>query len=186
MDGPENDTIENMDDEQLARAVNDLEEEKEDSLDEQAQLSNEMKELYGGAEPEEKMNAHTFLHQAAFKAKDTTRITYLKEEELGRPLFSIRFMLDMEDIAKYYLDPLLVSLKEEQEALKEKGKPYVDIDVEKNNGIANYFYNKIQNVTDSGMSNMGFSMNLNVTRKMDATRRKSQASMDNLKGGNRN
>ena len=92
----------------------------------------------------------------------------------------------MEDIAKYYLDPLLVSLKEEQEALKEKGKPYVDIDVEKNNGIANYFYNKIQNVTDSGMSNMGFSMNLNVTRKMDATRRKSQASMDNLKGGNRN
>lgn len=177
--------IENMSDEELQEMEEEIkEDDMMNSSEEQAQLSQEMQELYGGADPDEKMNAHTFLHNAAFKTKDTTRVTYLKEEELGRPLFSVRFMLDMQDIAKYYLDPLLAELKAEQERLKKAGKEYFEIDIDKHNGIANYFYNKIQNVTDSGMSNMGFSMNLNVTRKMDSTRRKSRASLDNLKGGN--
>lgn len=122
----------------------------------------QLAEGYPAPEPDEKMNPHTFLHKAAFGTVDTTRTTFLSESELGRPLFSVRFMLKMEDVAKYYLDDICTNL-----------------DIQ--NKIANYFNADIQNTTDSGMSNKGFAMNLNVTRRMDTLRRKARIS--NLKGG---
>ncbi len=119
----------------------------------QMEDSAEWQDAYGSPEPDEQQNAHTFIHKATFDSDDTVRTTWLSESELGRPLFSVRFLLDMEDISKFYIDPLAKRMKVE-------------------NRIADYFANKIQNTTDSGMSNKGFAMNLNVTRKMDTTRRK--------------
>ncbi|KKL24347.1 hypothetical protein LCGC14_2416190, partial [marine sediment metagenome] len=105
-----------------------------------------------------------FLWKASFDHDDTLRTTYLTEGELGRPLFTVRFLLDMEDIAKYYIDPLSEELK---------------ID----NRIAKYFWEKIQNITSSGMSNLGFGPLLSVTKRMDITRKKVKGNIDNLKGG---
>lgn len=140
----------------------------EDQSEDQFLQNQELMSAYPAPEPEERMNAHTFLHKAAFGEVDTTKTTFLSESELGRPLFSVRFMLKMEDVAKYYLDSLI----------REFGlKP------EEYNKIANYFKADVQNTTDSGMSNKGFSMNLNVTRRMDATRRRVKVKSDNLKGG---
>ncbi len=123
-------------------------------------------EAYGSPEPEEKHNQHTFLSNA-IKAKDTVRTTFLSDQELGRPLFSVRFLLDMEDVSRHYLDIFADGCGG-------------------NNRIADYFLNKVQNITDSGMSNKGFAMNLNVTRKMDTTRTRVKGNIENLqKGGKR-
>jgi len=51
------------------------------------------------------------------------------------------------------------------------------------NWISKYFLNKIYNISDSGMSNKGFSMNLNVTRKMQSTRTKVKNIPPQLQGG---
>ena len=130
--------------------------------------SQEFQEGYGHPQAEEKHNPHSFLHKATFETSDTIKTTFLTEEELGRPLFSMRFLLDMEDIAKHYLDPL--------------AKKYPGKDKEMGNKISNYFFMKALNMSNSGMSNLGFAMNLNVTRRMDTTRKRvSEESMKNLK-----
>ena len=137
--------------------------EGEESDEDRLAAQQEFGEAYGSPEPEEKHNQHTFLSNA-IKAKDTVRTTFLSDQELGRPLFSVRFLLDMEDIARYYIDPIAKDL---------------DID----NGIAIYFWEKIQNITSSGMSNQGFAPLLSVTKRMDITRKKMKGNIDNLKGG---
>ncbi len=129
----------------------------EDSFDENQLLNQEYQGEYPVPEPEERINAAAFLNKAAFHSKDTVRTTFLHEGELGRPLFTVRFLMDMEDISNYYIDPLLKKYKEK-------------LDEDTFNKISNYFWNKLQNITDSGMSNKGFISNLSVTRKMDATR----------------
>ena len=127
-----------------------------------------LEEAYG--EAQERKNQHSFLHRAAFESPNTIKTTFLHPEELGRPLFSMRFLLDMEDVAKHYLD-----------GLTEKYNKYGT-----KNKISAYFYNKALNMSDSGMSNEGFAMSLNVTRKMDMQRRKvSDNSMQNLKSKGR-
>lgn len=141
--------MEEMEDEQ---AFNSEEGQEESMLN---QMS--MQEAYGSPEPEEKQNAHALLHKAAFESKDTVRTTFLTESELGKPLFNVRFLLDMEDVANYYLNPLLLKV----------GK-----DPKQDNRISKYFWEKLQNITSSGMSNKGILLNLNVTRKMDSTRRR--------------
>ena len=138
-----------------------VEETEEDRIATQQELA----EQYGSPEPEEKHNAHTFLSKA-IAAKDTVRTTFLSEQELGRPLFSVRFLLDMEDVSRHYLNIFAKMCGGE-------------------NRIADYFLNKVQNITDSGMSNKGFAMNLNVTRKMDTVRTRVKGNIENLKGGNR-
>ncbi len=145
-------------------------EQQEDMQDDNLLLSEEHQAAYtADMSPEERQNAHSFLHKAAFDNQDTVKTTYLSESELGRPLFNIRFLLDMEDISKFYIDPLV----------KELG-----LDEATDNKIAIYFLKKTYNVTDSGMSNKGFSMNLNVTRKMDSTRNRIKSNnIENLKGG---
>ena len=126
-------------------------------------------EAYGSPEPEEKHNQHTFLSKS-IEAKDTVRVTYLDEGELGRPMFSVRFLLDMEDISKLYLDDLAKDLSDDNEIVDNK--------------VADYFRQKILNITDSGMSKEGFTALLNVTRKMDTVRKKVRVNaIENLKGG---
>ncbi len=140
--------------------------EGEESDEDRMASQQEFAEAYGSPEPEEKHNQHTFLSNAV-KAKDTTRTTFLSEQEIGKPLFSVRFLLDMEDVSHHYLDGF---------AEKYGGE----------NRISTYFFNKVQNITDSGMSNKGFAMNLNVTRKMDTTRTRVKGNIENLqKGGKR-
>lgn len=141
-----------------------MEEQKDDMSDDQQDSQMEYQEGYGDFPQEEKHNAHTFLHKAAFGDKDTLRVTYLDNDELGKPIFNIRFMLDMEDIAKFYLDDICKELK---------------ID----NVISEYFRRKIENITDSGMSKQGFSMKLNTTRNIDITRTKRRDNLKNLQGG---
>ena len=144
------------------------EDDDEEKMMDQSELNEMYKDPFGAPELEEKQNAHSFLHKAAFSSPDTTRTTFLSESELGRPLFSVRWLLDMEDLVKSHIDPLIIKLE---------GVP------ERENKIANYFKAKVGNVTDSGMSNKGFSMNLNVTRKMDATRMRVKSDQTPLKGG---
>ncbi len=145
-----------------------LQEEQEDeAADAEADrqmTQQEIMDAMGYPTAEEKQNQHSYLHKATFDHEDSIRTTYLTESELGRPLFSIRFLLDMEGVSKYYLDKIAK-----------------DLDVI--NEISNYFRKKTYNVTNSGMSNEGFAMNLNVTKKMDATRRRVRNVIDNLKGG---
>ena len=140
--------------------------EGEESDEDRLAAQQEFAEAYGSPEPEEKQNQHSFLHKAAFSSPDTIRTTFLSETELGRPLFSVRFLLDMEDVSRHYLDGF---------AKECNG----------NNRIADYFLNKVQNITSSGMSNKGFAMNLNVTRKMDTTRTRVKGNIENLQKGGR-
>lgn len=123
---------------------------REESLEDDMDFNKDMQdESYGYPTPDPKYNQHVFLHQAAFESNDTIKTTFLTTEELGRPLFSVRFMLDLRTMAQniavgnYNLDK-----------------------------IAEYWLSKIQNVTNSGMSNEGFTMNLNVTQKRDMVRKK--------------
>jgi len=149
--------------EQMKEFQEDMAEEgEEDRMDN----TQEWQEGYGSPEPEEKQNQHSFLHKAAYGGGDTVRTTFLSQEELGRPLFNIRFLMDLEDISKWYLD--------------DYAKKY---GVGKMNRVSDYFLQKINNITDSGMSNDGFAMKLNVTKKIDSVRRRVRSNVENLKGG---
>ena len=145
--------MEELTEEEQMALAEEMQDMQSDQADDQYENVQELQELYDAPTPEEKQNAHSFLHKAAFDNLNTVRTTFLTESELGRPLFSVRFLLDMEDISKHYLDPLVKKFGGE-------------------NRISIYFLEKIYNITNSGMSNKGFSMNLNVTRKMQSTRTK--------------
>lgn len=170
MDGKSEYDVSSLNMKQLEALQEEIEDQKEEDMEDAQDMTAEMQELYGAPEPEQKHNQHSFLHKAVFDAEDTVRTTFLKQEELGRPLFTLRFMLDMEDVCKYYLDPILKSIK---------------LDPYSTNGIANYFKAKIQNVTHSGMSNGGFAMMMNVTQKKDLTRvkKRENSNTENLKRG---
>ena len=152
----------------LQQMQEEQEEVQEDAMLDQMEDQEAWREAYGAPEPEEQVNSHVFLNKAAFESPNTTRTTFLSESELGRPLFSARFMMDMEDIAKFYIDPVCKKL---------------GYDPKKENKIAKYFWEKLQNVTDSGMSNKGFSMNLNVTKKTDMSRTRFKPVDPPVKGG---
>ena len=152
--------------EMLEELEDQREDQMEDQAEDQADLSEEYREAYGSPEPDVKMTAEAYLWESSFRSPDTLRTTFLTEGELGRPLFTVRFILDMEDIAKFYIDPIA----------KDLGVP---------NKIAHYFWEKLQNITSSGMSNQGFSPLLSVTKKMDITRKKTKGNIENLKGGKR-
>ncbi len=117
---------------------------REDQAEESMELSQEMQEQYGSPEPDEQHSTHTVIDRALFKSPETLKLTFLHESELGRPLFSVRFLLDLQKAAAHS------SLER----------------------ISHYYKNKVENITGSGMSNKGFMMNLNVTRRKDMTRRR--------------
>lgn len=131
----------------------------EDSYEEMQENNMDMNEDfvegYGYPTPEARHNKHTFIHKAAFETSDTLKTTFLDKNEIGMPLLSIRFMLDLQKYA-HHLD--LPKLEE-------------------------YWKEKIRSVTDSGMSNQGFAMNLNVTDKRDVSRKKLSGNINNLKQG---
>jgi len=151
-----------MTDEELEQLQDDIEDDKEDDLLENLEnnygLTQEVQDGYSERDKDEKQNAHSFLHKATFENKDTIRTTYLKDHELGKPHFNVRTLMDLESISKYYLDPIIISL--------------LKLSPNSHNGIANYFKAKRSNITDSGMSNDGFSMKLNVTQKRDTTKQR--------------
>lgn len=144
-----------------------IEDIKEDEMEEQSEISQEVNEGYGSPEPEQRLSAHSFLHKATFESSNTLRTTFLDTGELGRPLFTVRTLLDLKGYADHYLYPMLISLGLNNDS----------------NYISKYFQAKTGNVTDSGMSNKGFAMNLNVTQKKDLTKKKSSGNTENLKGG---
>lgn len=150
--------------EQIQGAMDDMDREKSEDIEDDRQLSNqEWQEGYGPPEPEERQNAHSFLHKATFDQPHTLKTTFLTEGELGRPDFTTRFLLSIKTVAEDLIDPLC-------------------IEFELPNGISHYFKEKVENITSSGLSNKGFSMNLNVTRKMDATRERIK-NLEPMKGG---
>lgn len=64
----------------------------------------ELQTYLGGAPmPEEKYNHHAFLHKVA-TAKDTTKLGYLKDEELGVPKHPVRTMKNLALISDKILD----------------------------------------------------------------------------------
>lgn len=165
----ENGNIDPTMEKEIMEEMKELEEEEaEENQENQFQTNQELQEAYGYPEPNESMNQHSFLHKAAFSSPDTVRTTFLYEGELGKGLFTVRFLMDMKDVAKHHLDKILHE---------------VGLNPNMDNKIAHYFEEKIQNVTASGMSNKGFAMNLNVTKKMDALRRRMREMPENLKGG---
>ena len=143
VDATEEEPEEEMDEEEL-------EELKEESEDDDAEYKEDafienmdLQEDYPIGEPEEKHTSHFIINKALEKG-DTIRTTFLTESELGRPIFSVRFYSDLHD------DALRLGLDR----------------------LADFYWQKIQNITSSGMSNKGFVMNLNVTQKRDMTRRR--------------
>lgn len=154
-------------DEQMNQAMQDFGEEQNEDMEDNRLLSTqEWQEGLVPQEPEERHNAHTFISKAVFDQPRTLKTTFLTEGELGRPDFSVRFLSSIKTVAEDLIDDLA----------KEFGVK---------NGVANYFEEKIENITASGLSNRGFSMNMNVTRKMDATRKRIRDPVDNFKGGQR-
>ena len=152
------------------------EEQAEDAAEDNFEMNEEMKEAYGAPEPEEVRNPSTFLHSAAFGNQDTLRTTFLAREELGMPDFTVRFLQSLKTIAHELLDSIADEINKDKD-------PKRDTLVQ--NGIAIYFGDKIENVTRSGMSNEGFAMNLNVTKKIESHRRRGRDPIENLQGGKR-
>lgn len=151
--------------EQIQQAMDDMAEDQGEDLEDNRMLAlEEWKDGDGPPDPEERQNAHTFLSKAVFDQPRTLKTTFLTEGELGRPDFSVRFLSSIKTVAQDLIDPVASEL----------GLA---------NGVANYFEDKIENITASGLSNRGFSMNMNVTRKMDATRKRIRDPTDNFKGG---
>lgn len=149
-----------------------MEDEQEDMMEDNMEMNQDLQEQYGYPTPEPKFNQHVFLNKAAFESEDTIRTTYLSEWELGRPTFTVRFLLDLYKMAEFELIPPTFE--------NSKVKPY--------NFIATYFKEKIQNITHSGMSNKGFAMNLNVTQRRDVTKKRDRNTSglknQSEKGGN--
>jgi len=139
--------------------IMDMEEEqemdKEDQMEEDIDLQEEIRNMAGAPEPDEIYSAHSLLNKAMFVQPDTIKTTFLTESELGRPLFSVRFMLDLHKSAMHY-------------------------GLER---LQHYYWNKIQNITGSGLSNKGFGLNIAVTQKKDTTRRRLREIPKDEKGG---
>lgn len=142
-----------------------MEDHKEEMMEDDMELNRELAESYGSPSQDPIYNPHSFLHRAVFDLDDTLKTTYLDQYELGRPFFTVRFMLEL------YKNALNSSI------ITSEGK---ELKLDK---LAEYFRQKIKNVTDTGMSNQGFAMNLNVTQKRDTTKRR--RNLSNLKNQER-
>lgn len=146
-----------MEEMKLLREEDSIEQSEDDTIN-----RNSFQDALGIPEAEPKYNQHTFLANSLF-LQNSEKVTFMTESELGRPLFSLRFLLDIEDICKFYLDEI--------------AKEY-----ELNNKIASYFRDKIDNICSSGMSHKGFVQNLNASKKIDISRSRIR-NLEPLKGG---
>lgn len=151
--------------EQMMEEIENIQlDEAQDQQDEQMTNTQEFQDIMV-PEQETAFNQHTFI-ASSLDQENPEKITFLSESELGRPLFNMRFLQDIEDVCKHYLDDMCSEYSIE-------------------NKISKYFRAKIKNIADSGLSNKGFIQNMNVTRKVDMTRTR-RRNLDNLKGGNKN
>ena len=149
--------------EEMLEEMRDLQEEEGFESNEDDMLDRgPFQEALGAPEAEQRFNQHVFLSQS-IQSDEPEKVTFLSESELGRPLFNLRFLLDIEDICKYYLDDLAKEYKTD-------------------NKISQYFREKINNISSSGMSNKGFLQNLNASKKIDVTRSRIR-NLEPLKGG---
>lgn len=153
--------------------------ETEDAAEDNADLQQAIIEEYGSPDPDVEKSAQAYLHRSSFEAVDTLRTTFLHQGELGKPLFTVRFLLDMEDIANFYIDPLVKELNDQMRKAKQEEDDEDEEEI--SNKISNYFWEKIQNITSSGMSNEGFGPNLSITKKIDMSRKKFKGNLDNLR-----
>lgn len=119
-----------------------------DDAETRAEVNADAAEGYGYPQPEEKYNQFKIFSEA-IKRKDTTRTTFLTKGELGRPLFSVRFYLHCYNLAKSFNSP----------------------------SVMEYFGKKAGVITDSGMSNEGFILKLNVSS--NRTVRRTHVKSDN-------
>ena len=94
---------------------------------------------YGAAVPEGKQNVHTFLHNVA-TADDTTKLGFLKEEEIGLPKHPVRTYKTMGLIAN---------------------------SVMKNEELAQYFLAKSEILTSSSLARDGFLTKLAVVQRRE-------------------
>jgi hypothetical protein len=141
--------------EQLEEMEEEVEDDEEETREDNFEAQQDLAEDYPYPEQEEKHNSH-FIINKALEKQDTVRTTFLTESELGKPLFSVRFLADLHDDA----------LRANSEVKELTGKQ-LRLEI-----LENYYYEKIQNITSTGMSNKGFMMNLNVTHKREATKRR--------------
>lgn len=149
--------------EALMNEMEDLQaDDSQDSQDEQMMNTHEFQDGIGVPEPDQQFNKHSFLFSSLDQDK-LEKVTYFSESELGRPLFNVRFILSIESLAHHHLDLLCYQY----------GVP---------NKIASYFRQKVDDISATGMSNQGFLQKLNVTQKMDMTRKRIR-NLGNLKGG---
>lgn len=151
--------------EEMANEMQDLQsEDGQESQEDQFFNQQEINDAYGAPEPEERYNASKFISDS-LHIKEPEKVTFLSLSELGAPLFNVRFLLDIEDISKYYLD-----------------ETARDLGVE--NQIAKYFREKINNISESGMSKEGALQMANITKKMDSTRQRIK-NLEPMKGGSK-
>lgn len=133
------------------------EEEIEEKREEEQELLEDMKEddagSYGLPEVEKNYEKFKFLTDVK-ESQDTVRTTFVTREELGRPLFSLRFYINLEKMARL--------------------KAY--------NLVADYLHHKAITTTDTGLSSEGFLMNLAVKKTTEKLKRKQQREVQNLNG----
>lgn len=148
---------------EMIEEMKDLEEDNQfDQQEDDILTRQSWQDAYGVPEPEQSFNQHIFLaNSLIFDSPE--KVTFMNESELGRPLFNLRFLLDIEDICKYYLDDLAE-----------------DLGIV--NQISNYFRAKIVNICSSGMSHKGFLQNLNVSKKIEVNRKRIRE-IEPVKGG---
>jgi hypothetical protein len=140
---------------EIEEAEEEIEDNDEEVREDNFEAQQDLAEDYPYPEQEEKHNSH-FIINKALEKPDTVRTTFLTENELGKPLFSVRFLSDLHD------DALRAN-----EEIKDITSKQIDLNI-----LEKYYYEKIQNITSTGMSNKGFMMNLNVTHKREATKRR--------------
>lgn len=93
-------------------------------------------DMYGAPSEQEQHNLHSFL-TGVLKADDRIKTSFLTVPELGKPVFSVRFWLNIASYSKL------------------KGFDLVH----------NYAIQKAKNTTDTGLSREGFIINTSVTQK---------------------
>lgn len=151
---------------QLADEMHDLGlDQQQEDQEESMMNTQEFNEGLGVPEPDQQFGPHHFI-AGSLNLDSPEKVTFLDQHELGRPLYHMRFLLDIEDVCKHHVDPLCNKFNVP-------------------NKLSAYFRAKIKNISDSGMSKDGFLQVLNVTKKVDFTRKKTR-NMENLKqGGNK-
>lgn len=103
----------------------------------------------GAPKPDPAFERYKFLTEARDNS-ETIRTSFVTKEELGVPLFSIRFWLDLE----------LIATQKKLELLKR------------------YLHGKALVTTDTGYSREGFFLNTSITRRRELARNKTKYSQE--------